>query len=487
MRQTTITAALLCVAGTIVAQNDADVQRYTTHLPPGTARFGAMGGAFTALGGDMSAMHINPAGVAVFRFNEISLTPLVETRDISTSLAGQASSGNHAGFAIGNAGFVLSNELDDPYWKSVNVGLSINRLNTYNDQITSNAVIPLGSTLMQSFANDAFGTEPADLPFLGSGLAYDGFVIDPVDGTSPQEYEGGVSQGEMLQRHEANTSGRMNEFAITVGGNYDDRLYIGGALGIMTSYYDLESETYEEATSPGTGDLRNYTFRENLNVEGFGVNIKAGVIYRFENGLRIGASVQTPTALRMQDNYGQSMVVNRDGQERFSSSPETDFIEYRVRTPWRYTFGVAGVLAKKIILSGQYEFVNFAGGEYRPANRRSGLSSFLDDANVIIQENFRAQHAFRGGIEFRLNKNISARGGAAYFPNVVPINEPLIPGSMDQLNIGGGFGYREKTWNLDLSYSFSRFNEPYRVSGAGEVQQLQNTLGIISLTFGLRI
>ncbi|MCA1752203.1 MAG: UPF0164 family protein [Flavobacteriales bacterium] len=231
MRQTTITAALLCVAGTIVAQNDADVQRYTTHLPPGTARFGAMGGAFTALGGDMSAMHINPAGVAVFRFNEISLTPLVETRDISTSLAGQASSGNHAGFAIGNAGFVLSNELDDPYWKSVNVGLSINRLNTYNDQITSNAVIPLGSTLMQSFANDAFGTEPADLPFLGSGLAYDGFVIDPVDGTSPQEYEGGVSQGEMLQRHEANTSGRMNEFAITVGGNYDDRLYIGGALG----------------------------------------------------------------------------------------------------------------------------------------------------------------------------------------------------------------------------------------------------------------
>jgi long-subunit fatty acid transport protein len=144
-------------------------------------------------------------------------------------------------------------------------------------------------------------------------------------------------------------------------------------------------------------------------------------------------------------------------------------------------------LPKKIILSGQYEFVNFAGSEYRQADRRTALPGFAENANLILQENYRAQHAFRGGIEFRLNKNLSARGGGAYFPNVVPISETSISGSMDQLNIGGGFGYREKTWNLDLSYSFNRFNEPYRVSGAGQTQELQNTLGIISLTFGLRI
>lgn len=487
MRYTTITAMLLFVAGSLAAQNEADVQRYTTHQPPGTARFGAMGGAFTALGGDLSAIHVNPAGIGVFRFNEISLTPLVETRDISTSLAGQSSSGNHTGFAIGNAGFVLSNEVDDPYWRSLNVGLSINRLNTYNDQIQSSATIPLASSLMQSFANDAFGTPIDDFSLLGAGLAYDGFVIDPVENSEPQEYIGGVRQGEMIQQHESSVTGRMNEFSITVGGNYDDRLYIGGALGIVTSYYDLESETYEEATSPGTGDLRNYTFRENLNVEGFGVNLKAGAIYRFENGIRIGASVQTPTTLRMEDNYGQELTVDRNGREPYNNTPETDFLEYRVRTPWRYTLGVAGVIAKKVILSGQYEFVNFRGGEFRPPNRRSGLPLFLSDANVRIDENYRAQHAFRGGIEFRLNKNISARGGASFFPNVVPASETTISGSMDQLTLGGGIGYREKAWNIDLSYSVSRSNEPFRVSSAGQIQELQNTLGIISLTAGIRL
>ena len=57
--------AMLCIASTINAQtlgyNDIGVL-FSKEKINGTARFNAMSGAFGALGGDISAMEINPAG-----------------------------------------------------------------------------------------------------------------------------------------------------------------------------------------------------------------------------------------------------------------------------------------------------------------------------------------------------------------------------------------------------------------------------------------
>merc|ERR1712054_514004 len=56
------------------AQTIDDVLRYSTENLQGTARFQAMGGAFGALGGDLSALNVNPAGSAVFNYSEIGFT-----------------------------------------------------------------------------------------------------------------------------------------------------------------------------------------------------------------------------------------------------------------------------------------------------------------------------------------------------------------------------------------------------------------------------
>lgn len=40
----------------------------------GTARFMSMGGAFTALGGDLSTLTQNPGGIGIYRSNEIGVT-----------------------------------------------------------------------------------------------------------------------------------------------------------------------------------------------------------------------------------------------------------------------------------------------------------------------------------------------------------------------------------------------------------------------------
>ncbi|EDP72012.1 hypothetical protein FBALC1_12962 [Flavobacteriales bacterium ALC-1] len=48
----------------ILAQDITDAVRYSMDEIQGTARFRAMGGAFGALGGDLSSININPAGSA---------------------------------------------------------------------------------------------------------------------------------------------------------------------------------------------------------------------------------------------------------------------------------------------------------------------------------------------------------------------------------------------------------------------------------------
>ena len=51
-----------------------DALRYSVENLNGTARFRAMGGAFGSIGGDMSAMNINPAGSSVFNYNQATIS-----------------------------------------------------------------------------------------------------------------------------------------------------------------------------------------------------------------------------------------------------------------------------------------------------------------------------------------------------------------------------------------------------------------------------
>ena len=52
----------------------------------GTARSMALGGAFTSLGADLASMSINPAGLGMYRRNEIALTPMMTEEDFDAVL-----------------------------------------------------------------------------------------------------------------------------------------------------------------------------------------------------------------------------------------------------------------------------------------------------------------------------------------------------------------------------------------------------------------
>lgn len=156
-------ACILLLAFTAHAQNEADVFRYSNQPMSGTARFMGLGGAMGALGGDISAFAINPAGIGIYRFNDVTFTPTFEINDLSTLSGNHPTSTGQNRLVINNAGFVLHNELKHPDWKALNFGMSYNRLNTYNDRLTVLSTNEISQSLMQDFVNEADGNIPAEL------------------------------------------------------------------------------------------------------------------------------------------------------------------------------------------------------------------------------------------------------------------------------------------------------------------------------------
>ena len=64
---------LLFVSALLHGQSEVEALRYSYQLPLGSARSMSMGGAFGALGGDLSTLSQNPAGIGIFRRNEYSV------------------------------------------------------------------------------------------------------------------------------------------------------------------------------------------------------------------------------------------------------------------------------------------------------------------------------------------------------------------------------------------------------------------------------
>lgn len=97
----------------------------------GSARSAAMAGAFTLLGADMSSMSINPAGLGMYRHNEIAISPMMSfSRSNTDAVAFEKSNGNR--FSVGNIGFVLKLRESAKGVTAINLGFGYNRLADFN-------------------------------------------------------------------------------------------------------------------------------------------------------------------------------------------------------------------------------------------------------------------------------------------------------------------------------------------------------------------
>jgi len=438
----------------IFGQNADDALRYSQTNLTGTARFSSMGGAFGSLGGDFSAISINPAGLAIYRKSEFCISPSVFNIKSVASYNNSSRADFKLNFNLGNSGAVLTN-LMQPFgeakgWISKNFSFGYNQSNNFNNHVTiegENSKNSLLNVYLNQAINNGNPKSPAYLDPFGNQLAYNAYLIDDTIGNG--NYFSQIPPSTSLtQRKTISNQGSMGESYIALAGNYNNKLYLGGSLGLNFIRYK-QASNYEELVNAKNSSIKlnSYKLLEELTTKGYGINLKIGLIYKYTDWLRMGAAIHTPTYYKMSDSWNNSIQANyNSGFDTISKSPIGNY-DYTLYTPAKVIGSLAFVFNKYAILSTDYELV-----DYSSARLTSKSESFFDQ-NAIIQNNLHPTGNLKIGAEWRLNP-FSIRSGFNYLGN--PYKDNSINGGRKNYSFGAGI--REDNYFLDFAYVISSFS-----------------------------
>ncbi len=478
-----------------IAQNEVDAVRLSTVAPGGTARSIGLANAFGALGADGAAIAINPAGAGLYRTSELSLSLGFDVNSIKSAFYGTSASRAQSRLYLGNFTLALNSPAEKGSdWRGSTFGLVYDRQATHHWSSQASASgIP--SSILDDFAWQAEGTRIPDiydaLPFT-SGLAYETYGIDPIDpadtvGTSyvPALPAGAlVDQTGTLESHGATTS-----TSFFYANNYMDRFYIGASLGIVGFRYK-EVSSHSETVPDGSIDLKDLTFREQLNVTGNGIDLKIGFIARLTDRFRAGLAIHSPMWTQLNDVYTTDMRTSfrtpspNDGRTNYSASSPENVYNYRVNSPWKAVASAAYVAGQHGLVSIDYTYTDYAQARFRPSNKLVDNYSFNIE-NDAIKSSFRAVHAVRVGTEWR-SGNWYFRLGWGFVPDAYRKDD--LRHGLAQRTYAGGLGYRSDHLGIDLGMNYVQGSStyyPYDASIVGPVTESRSTIRSL-ITVSLR-
>ncbi|MDR3187619.1 MAG: hypothetical protein LBT94_00325, partial [Prevotellaceae bacterium] len=287
----------VCLTHSSYAQGDEDALRFSRSYPLGTARFSAMGGAFSALGGDLTTLAYNPAGLGVYRSGELSITPNMNVTNVSSSYMGSKADDKRYLTGCSNFGGVGVINTGSRGLVSINVGASYNKHSNFSERsLVRGNPVSVGSTYMDYFAKIA--NKDVNRDDIEAELAFYTDLIT-FDSTTnlfyPNFKDNDQIKDQTQGRRTSEAWGSIGEFDMSIGGNIEHMLYFGVTIGIQSVSYSMDQTDIEEGLSTNTSPFKGFTYRRAFRMSGMGVNLKTGLIVRpfanedFLEGLRLGA------------------------------------------------------------------------------------------------------------------------------------------------------------------------------------------------------
>lgn len=485
-----------------------DALRISQNTFGGTARFQGIGGANVALGGDMSAAYMNPAGLGFMRRSQVAFTPSLNIHTANTDFLGQNTLALHVNFNINQMGLVIASgdRGADRTIRNTAFAISFTRTNDFQ-QRRSYAGQNRDNSLIDYFMERNDGYTPWDDLDAQSngitnldGLAYYTYLINPYspDNTDFNSYYSFVPKTPIEQEEKIRTVGANNAWNLSYGLNIVDRVYIGANVGL--NHFDFkQNKTYTETVVPQNTPLDYFRLNEEFYQTGFGLNASLGIILRPIDAIRLGAKITSPTITGIWDTYSADLEVKYNNYafeeekngvitvKRLNMIREqTEIIktDYVLLSPMRFTAGAAIFLGKHGFLTGDLEWVDYTKAELSNPNPNF---SFRGDNNTIAKL-YRSTLNFRGGAEFRFN-GWRVRGGYAYYADPYQVQLDNINRSRQFFT--GGFGRHEDSyfWDLTLIQNASQvFYKPYNLSDGSAPASLSNLNKLtISFTFGIML
>lgn len=492
--------------------------------PMGSARSASLSGAMGAVGVDVSSLVRNPAGISLFRgANRLSLTLQGDARSNDANWYGTTSSTSDK-FKVrfqefsyqigtdrasrGRFSFALGIRNAGRYDRTLEASASlagqrgISSLADYAAARTNNARYDMGtsSSADNKFSLSYLGNanqaiNDADLPYItvfGAGAEW----IAPATGQRRFASLFGVPELTSLSLREV---GSVTDYDFAMGIEASDALRFGVVATL--SSLDHELRTYYREGYGTQGDLSLQNIR---STSGFGGKLGLGVLYEPIDGLRLGASVYSPTFYGIRESFRAVSTGQVRGRTPATADLNSSVEQsYRLRGAWRLGLSGAYVIGQYGFLSVDYDYATT--GNFRLSDTPTYDSfGYLndDDAgfeedNARLKTNYRGVHTVRIGAEALLSPRFALRAGYRYSSSPIkheglqglqPTTEILVPGPTVQYSLPDavnsfslGAGWRiSPSVSLDVAYVYTQqkgrtFAFPYVSDYGTSLNPLSNT------------
>jgi hypothetical protein len=488
MKRNILSAFAFLLASTAFSQTVFEAVKTSQNDIIGTARYMSVAGAFGALGGDVSAIKDNPAGLGIFRKSELTTT--IDAQMQSANALWNTKKATDSKYSVGMNNFTLV--LAGKTWRAEsgyaglvnsNFSFSYNKLRNFNRNLTvkSNSVAQSMTDYFGYFTGrasesalewDNYPTGGMSTPYANTNLSWMsvmadyGRLIQPIyDGIILQEWASFLDLGEnVTPTYQLRETGGINEYSFGWSGNFSNRFYVGANLNLQSINHQSVSN-YEEVFS-GNGGM---TLNNTLITTGTGANVNIGLIAVPVDFIRIGLSLHTPMFYSMEQlNYATlDFDSNVSGN---TQTPTDNYVQYQLQTPLQFNVSTAFILDKRGFLSAEYVFNNYTGMKLMDIEGNAhGYNFENEDINNMLQN----ARTIKVGGEYRLTDNFSLRAGFANTSNITNSN---VAKNLDVKTVRTdpeyfshnstnyatfGLGYRETNWYFDFAYVNKLIDEDY--------------------------
>lgn len=469
---------------------DAALFGSTSTLSGSTARIQAVGGAQVSLGGDLSVAGVNPAGLGFFNKSVASFSPGMNFHNTNSRFLGSPVGTYKNNFNFANLGVGFNSNIGDysnEKFKGGTFAITLSRVNDFNNLITYQGRNNTNS-IIDYFMEDA-GTLSDDQLSNLTYSAYENYLINPVydENDVLVGYDSFVV-GSPRQTETIETSGGQYQWNFAWGGNYDDKIYFGAGLGIVSVDYTQKRIFREDDYLDGATQnpfLNSTEIQDKLTVEGTGINSTFGLIVRPVPVFTLGVTYTTPTFYSLSerskfDHYTSWNNVELDNGEFLNDRTyisDLFITDYELRTPGKLGVGGTFFLGKFGFLTGDVEFIDYRSSQLKS----SDFQVFAD--NQSIQNIYTNVVNYRLGTELRWEA-FRFRGGYTY------AFDPYAASTLDsdRSSISYGVGYFTKDYSVDLGVtnsSWSSLYTPYNMANGSEpIAEIDNSFTSVNVTVG---
>ncbi len=460
-----------------------------------------MGGAFTSLGNDISAIHINPASAAIYRNSTLGFSLGFNSKNASqNNFFNGSSTSTDFNLNLENIGYVGS-FTEGAYKKEKRYGFAISsqKLANFNRSYSitgSNTLGAFGEGSLADYwlnrtnaageltgARDLTEDEVFNFGMTEEFAASQANILVPTNDLFTDVAFGTSSAGRSNLRYFKDESGSHNEIALSFGGEANKNFFYGVSLGFPILSYRMEDQIREFNLPTDTipFDATSYELNRTNEIYANGFNMKFGMIFKPTQWFRLGASYQSPSWYSINQVYEVDVQSSfSDGYQGSSEILSTGQYNYGLRTAAIYRIGSSIVAGKRGIISVDYEYTNPKGGKaYETSNFSSLSQNDLEDSNTDINSLMVSTNTLRIGAELRLGL-VSLRAGYTQRSSIYQDPENF---RGQQKSLSAGIGYQNKKFGIDISYVNSEYSRqdyvhPFAGDNLVNTQNISNNLVI---------